>query len=405
MAALGAGTTRRTILFLDHQGWSAFDQVACAVRRDGIRAIKITDARRKAASMRDLRWWADRFFYDERLAFDDPRDLARIEKLLAGGEIADVVVAEPSLAAIGFRSTLGQKLTAHSLAFAGTPAEILLDKFEVNHRLATIGIGVPRQVPVAGRTPAEIAGEFGLPSVVKAPTGAAGQSVRIAESEAAIASALEELGGESEDLFYQEHIAGERVSYNAVVGEDGPRMEHGFISCEAQYPMGPSAFVRRHDDPDLLKAGRAAARLFGCRGFVSFGFIQAPDGRLYHLDPNIRPWGSLLAPLVEGIDFAAAYTALVNERPLPAQDLAVLPGVLVHAKTVPTFLAALTMLWRVHGRRLALSYAALMSARATLVGFGRLGRRTSRLLRHAEPVPALKSGKADFIEPGGKSVA
>lgn len=356
--------------------------------------------------MRNVRWWADRFFFDECLAFDNSRDAARIEELLASEGIADVVVAEPSLAAVGLHGDLARKLTARSLAFRDTPADILLDKFEVNRRLAAIGVGVPRQVPVGETSPAMAIAEFGLPIVLKARIGAAGMNVRILNSQAEIESALAEWAGEAGSLFYQEYIAGERVSYNAVVGANGPLLEHGFISRIAQYPMGPSAFVRRHDDPALLKAGRAAAQLFGCQGFVSFGFIRAADGGLFHLDPNIRPWGSLLAPLVEGIDFAAAYTTLLREQslPVPAQDLAVLPGVLLQAATVRAFLAALITLWRVHARRLALRYAALISARAVLTGFARLARRMRRYGQGRARDPLLKA-ESSIGPGGGKSAA
>ena len=271
---------------------------------------------------------------------------------------------------------------AHSLAFHGTPARILLDKFEVNRRLGAIAIDVPRQVPVTNGTPQEMVGRFGLPIVLKARLGAAGENVRIVQSEAEIGAAIQSLADRGGELFYQEYIAGDRVSYNAVAGPDGPLLEHGFISIETQYPMGPSALVRCQDDPELLRAGRAAAALFGCQGFVSFGFIRDAQGRLFHLDANIRPWGSLLAPLCEGIDFATAYTDLLRTRSLsPVKNLAVLPGTLVRAKTAPAFLRGLTALWQVYAPRLSFRYAALISILALVSGLARSARRAGRLLR------------------------
>lgn len=412
---LGAGTSQRTVLFLDFEGWSVFDQVACATRRDGIRAVKIAASTPTRAALHDFRWWADRYFYDERVAVDNSRDVGRIKELILTGQVADVIVAEPSLAALGFNCELGQLMTAHSLAFKVTPATDLLDKFEVNRRLATVGINIPRQVCVDELTPGDIAQEFGFPVILKARVGAAGANVRIANSETEIERAIESLGGYSKDVFYQEYIDGNRVFYGAVVGQNGPILEHGFYTCAMQYPLGPSAFVRFHDHADLLEAGRAAIQLFGCRGFVSFGFNRAPDGRIFHLDANIRPWGSLLAPLREGVDFAAAYASLLDDRPWPAsvaisrcaKEFVVLPGMLMNAKTVPAFVQALATLWRVHAWRLTLGYAILISSRAVLTRLQGLTRRIGHLLSRgtgSNPTSETRNGTT-FVPPKRKSAA
>jgi hypothetical protein len=145
--------------------------------------------------------------------------------------------------------------------------------------------------------------------VLKHPTGTAGEQVRVAHDRSEVETHLRELGGDGAPLFYQEHVPGRVVIYGAVIGADA-MIEHGFRVERAQYERGPAAEVTIYDSPELLAAGRKASALFGSRGFVSFGFIEAADGRLLHIDANIRPWGLIAAPLRVGIDFGAAYSAL-----------------------------------------------------------------------------------------------
>lgn len=346
-----------TVIFADDAGWHSFDQVAATLRRRGLRTVRVT-LRSQPGPLEvghepPFRWLANHLFYDETIVLSEAEGPERLERVLAEEPVADVIVTEPLLLALGLSSPLARKLTARSLAFREMDPDILLDKFAVNTRLAAAGVGIPQQARVAGLSPARAAKLLGLPLVLKNPIGAAGDGVRIAATAEAATRAIQELGGSSAPLFYQQHVEGAVLLYGAVVGPEGPMLEHGFRVEEAQYPLGPSAVVSIDDSADLLAAGRRAAELFGCHGFVSFGFLRSADGQLLHIDANWRVWGMMFSPARLGVDFTAPYIALVTKRPwrsprpraLPAAQLPVLPFALYAAAAGGSLGAAAASTW------------------------------------------------------------
>lgn len=398
---------RPTVLFADDQGWSSFDQVAAALRRRGVRAVRVVTSEPPGLadvfSEPHLRWLADRSFYDEVIVLSRPGAERRLGRLLDRG-VADVVATEPTLLRIGLDSETGRRLVARALAFSGAPPPVLLNKFTVNQRLAEHGVAVPSQVRADALTPAQAIRRLGLPLVIKDPIGAGGDQVRIADSLEEVQRALDGLGGDCSRLFYQEHIQGRMVIYASIWGADGPLMEHGVAIGQSQYNLGPASTIRIYDEPALLEAGRKAAELFGCRGFTSFGFMQAADGRLFHVDANIRIWGMILAPLSVGIDFIAPYAALVSGRrwtpSAPAQlsddEIPVFPYRLLQAIRSGSP-AEMTGAWgdflRSSWRPVGPSYCLHVGLRAALVGVGRL-RREWRQRAPGSRGPAADTAKA-----------
>jgi hypothetical protein len=373
---------RKTVLFFDDQGWDSFEQVAVGMRRHGVRAIRLVispPARlKRLLAEPHLRWLADRLFYDELIHIGSEEGRARLQVLLDSGVVADVIANEPALLELGLDDPLCRALTSRALAFHGTPPQTLLDKFAVNEALKAVGVATPRQLRVRGVTPAQAAARLGLPLWIKHPVGASGERVRGARSLADIARGLHDLG-EDEALFYQEHVPGKVVVYGAVVGADGPIMEHGFRIERAQREGGPAAEATLYDEPALLAAGRRATSLFGPRGFVSFGFVEAPDGRMLHIDANIRPWGMIAAPLGLGLDFARAYADLLlggppkagarptaaAPRPLPIFPHRVLAPAL--AGDARATLSGAGALVKTFAGRLGLPYCGYVLARAPLL--------------------------------------
>jgi hypothetical protein len=378
MPSVDAGS----VLFVDDQGWDSFDQMAAALRRRGVRTVRVTTV--PPASLKQLlrephlRWLADRLFYDERINLRAPEGLARLQDLLGRGEALDVVANEPALLQLGLETPLAKALTVRSLAFHGTAPEILLDKFTVSEALARNGMETPRQLLARDASPAEAGQQLGLPLFIKHPIGASGERVRTARALGEIAQHLDTLGGETAPLFYQEQVAGNVVIYGAVVGADGVVIEHGFRLGQPR--SGPAAEAVLHDRPDLLAAGRKAIELFGPRGFVSFVFIEQADGRLVYLDANIRPWGSIAAPLSLGVNYAEAYAAVVRgttPRRTPAQSqLATAPlpifpqRVFAPAKAgrLREAMTGLTALFRTCLGPLGLGYCGYLFGRTLLLG-------------------------------------
>jgi len=310
---------RHAVLFVDDEGWASFDQVAAALKRRGIRTIKVVSSEparfEKVLREPHMRWIADRLFYDEVIALGLERGRRRLAELSSAGAIADALIAEPTLLKIGVQSEHGRMLVASSLASRSTLGAALLNKFEVNEALAAAGVPVPIQI--SGRcSPSDAVARLGLPLVLKSPTGAAGYGVRIVRTLAELGPALEGLRHFDQEHFYQQYIEGSVVMFSAVLGEGGePLIEHGFRVEQTQSCLGPSAAVSLYDRKELIDLGRRAAARFQFEGLAELGFLETPDGRLLHMDANLRAWGYIASPLKLGINYLDAYVALLRREP------------------------------------------------------------------------------------------
>jgi len=322
---LGYAADRRTqaVLFVGDEGWASFDQVAAALKRRRIRVIRVIPSEpahfRQVLREPHLRWIADRLFYDEVIALGLERGRRRLAELSSAGAITDVIIAEPTLLKIGVQSEHGRLLIANSRAFRSSLAAALLNKFEVNEALAAAGVPVPMQI--SGQCPpSEAVGRLGLPLILKNPTGAAGYGVRIVRTLAELGPALASLRHLGQEPFYQQYVEGNVVMFCAVLGKGGePLIEHGFRVEQMQSHLGPSAAVSLYDRKELIDLGRRAAALFQSEGFAEFDFLETPDGRLLHIDANLRVWGNIASPLKLGINYVDAYVALLRRKTLAAR--------------------------------------------------------------------------------------
>lgn len=382
-----------TVIFVDDWGWTSFDQVAAGLRHRRWRTIRLTSKRPGTGDLPDLRI-ADRLFYDDCWSLDAPANQGRVFKLLASGRVVDVIAAEQALDDLGLETPIGRALTNHSLGFAGTPPEQALDKFWVNEVLASGGIDTPRQAWAAELSPEEAARRFGLPLVIKKPIGAAGYQVRIATTVAEIATQLGALGGAQAPLFYQEHIHGRELLYCAVAGPRGPLVQHAFVVARRVFDRGPTALAALYDRPTVLAAGARATEVLAPQGFLQLCFIEAPDGRVFHIDANLRPWGMLAATLQLGIDFIDAYVRLIGGAEEPSevqaraaasgrsadkQELRVQPNELFSAArsvALGKSLDSAALVLRTYARPLGLTYCGYLIGRAAVL----MGRGVQRKL-------------------------
>jgi hypothetical protein len=195
------------------------------------------------------------------------------------------------------------------------------------------------------------------------------------------------------------------VVYGAVVGPGGVLIEHGFRVEHPRSEHGPAAVATLHDRPELLAAGRKATDLFGPRGFVSFGFVETNDGRLLHIDANVRPWGMIAAPLGLGIDFAEAYAALVRGtalrlRPIRApapKPLPVFPNWVftpAEAGRPRDTLAAMAALVRTCAGSLGPRYCGYIGARALMLSARGLRAARRRVAVETAAAPKIAGGAA-----------
>lgn len=322
---------RPTVLIVTDRGNEQFDQLACTLRRCGVRVVRVRSPPRRqtqtAGPAARTRWLRDCWFYDACLTLAERGGALSFDgKALRRDRIVDVLVNEPTLSAAGLSGSALSDLAARGLACSRLPPSVLLDKFALNAVLRDSGIGVPAQLDAREVTPSQAVERLGLPLLVKDRVGAGGEGVRAASTLQEVELAVQELTRrQSGSVFYQQHINGEMVMYGALIGDRGPIIEHGLKVAAAQWALGPSARVAMFDDPDLLAAGRAAAAVLGCRGFIELGFLRDRDSRLWHIDANCRSWGNMISLLQVGIDYTAAYVAMVTNAPQPA-SVAVAPS-------------------------------------------------------------------------------
>lgn len=395
------------MVIVAHAANEHFDQLASTLRRRGVRVVRVCGAGVGGTSgpQARTRWLRDRLLYDASIPLPQAASIGVLGRRLGAASIVDVLVSETALAAGSFSSPAVADLARRALAFAGQPAEVLLDKFAVNERLAQAGVRVPAQVCTSELTPQEAAAELGLPLIVKRPTGAAGSGVRLARTIQELEQAVDELtDGDPDNAFYQQHIDGRMMMYVCVRGPAGPLLEQGLEVLAAQWPLGPSAVVRLVDDPALQAAGRSVTQVLGCRGFADIGFLQDAAGDLWHVDANCRVWGNMASLGAAGLDFADAYAALLKHisyacarRPAPGEVIYAQPFALYQAllhgsaREVWSRMAEFSRMCR---RGPGLAYALVVSIKAAAMLWTRL---SYRLLNRPDP----SNGPAQAQPPAG----
>jgi hypothetical protein len=282
---------------------ACFEQLAATIRRRGVRTVWIGYP---YGAVRRIR---ARLFMDEVHSAGDVARLAKILRRVGAADITDIQASEHVLVdtvaaaeAAGVGGLLLEELRRR-LRFG--------DKLVASQALATAGIPVPRALDGATLTPAEAAGELGLPLVVKGRMSNGGASVCIARSVSEASKAAERaalLGG----VMYEEHVVGQTTSYAASYGADG-RVHHDGVYRTSQIghdDIAPPDQVHTVENPEHLATGRAVLALVGGSGLLNLNLLEDASGRGWVHDLNLRPWGTVIALREAGVDFAEDYVRI-----------------------------------------------------------------------------------------------
>ncbi|HEY0195643.1 MAG TPA: ATP-grasp domain-containing protein [Kofleriaceae bacterium] len=201
---------------------------------------------------------------------------------------------------------------------------LLRDKLTMSEHVAAHGVAIPWQRRLAAEADLEL-DLAALPVVVKAARGAGGTQVHIVETAADLARARAAVarGG---DWGVQELIPGPTFLVGGVFQRGRAIRQYAAEKVE-QYPTrtGPAIRLRSASDPRLLAL---AARVIGAldwTGFASVDFVRAADGDYRFLEVNPRPWGSLSAARLAGVDLFTPFAELLAGGS-PAADLAFADG-------------------------------------------------------------------------------
>jgi hypothetical protein len=200
---------------------------------------------------------------------------------------------------------------------------LLRDKHLLVTHMASRGVAVPRQWRLdAALEASEIARTLGMPLVVKASTGAGGAKVRIVETASQLAQAVcraRMLGG---DWAVQELVAGPTCLFGGLFRHGRPLRIYAAEKLEQHPPRtGPAIRLRSDNDPALLEVGLRVFRELRWSGFASADFIRRRDGSYVFLEVNPRPWGSIAAAKVAGVDLFTPFAELLAGG-VPSPDLA-----------------------------------------------------------------------------------
>jgi acetyl-CoA carboxylase, biotin carboxylase subunit len=242
----------------------------------------------------------------------------------------------------GFLSENSEFAAACSTAgvcFIGPPASAIAamgSKQRARARMEASGVplipgGDARTLLEASAT----AGRVGYPVLVKATDGGGGKGMRLVQSEAELASALERTRSEAKSAFGSDAVYIEKAIENArhveiqVLGDQHGRLVSLFErDCSIQ---------RRHQkvieetpcpvlSPETLaKMADAALRGAAAIGYFSAGtfeFLLAPDGSFYFLEMNTRlQVEHPVTELVTGLDLVKEMLSIADGKPLSFDEV------------------------------------------------------------------------------------
>lgn len=346
------------VIFIDN-GFACFEQMACTLRRAGVRVAGIayggTD--RQTRARLHLTYGLVRF---ARTAKQLRAALAAFVDL----DVVDVVCSEgliemvlDATVAMGYPDrVIGRLAWRRSWA----------DKRETSHRLASAGVPVPRSVSLPTWQDVHISSvlaDIALPAVVKARFGAGGDGVRVVRSRAELEGAVQALRGPDRGLFIEEFIDGRNLCYCASFAAHRVYQEGVYASGRLdQSSTAPSRSVETVDHPSALELGRAVLRAMGGSGLANIEMIDDAISGLHVIDVNPRPWGCIELLRDSGVAFDDGYLAALGLTGPPSTAL--MPG----GFSADVFPVA-TLDRIAHGRRSALRhYASTVPTQIRTVG-------------------------------------
>lgn len=210
------------------------------------------------------------------------------------------------------------------------PAEvydILLSKSRTTDLARSMGVRVPREVPVtdAGQSE-ELIAQLGLPVVLKplTPMSATSQARRNVRKAYALAELLQLLPDmlQAGPLVAQENFIGQGVGVELLLQEGEPLLTFQHRRIHEPLHGGPSAYREGVAvSPELLEAALKVLRPLRYTGVAMAEFkVNRDTGEWVFLEINARFWGSLPLAVASDADFPLALFELLVEGRKPARS-------------------------------------------------------------------------------------
>jgi len=278
----------------------------------------------------------------------------RVDALVAAARRSGADAVHPGYGFLAERAEFAAACRAAGLAFIGPSPEAISamgSKLEAKRRMEEAGVPLlpGREIPPGA--PAErlaaLAGELGLPLLVKASAGGGGKGMRIvreaAELPEAVAAARREALSAFGDgtVFAERYLEGARHVEVQIFGDAHGRVVHLYErECSIQrrhqkiVEESPSPAVSGALRDAMCKAAVAAGDAIGYRSAGTVEFLLADSGEFFFLEVNTRlQVEHPVTECVTGLDLVRMQIEVARGGALPAQeDLPPLRGHAIEAR-------------------------------------------------------------------------
>jgi ATP-grasp domain len=286
---------RPAVVFVDDGPWENFFHLAGALRRSGLRTVRI--------SVGPARWQPAHLLFDRNVSLPAAPSAEQLVEILSSEYVADVQVAE-GLAPVTYAALSMLPPDQRSDLWVGRSD--MLDKFEVGRLLRDLRLRVPDTLAADMVSPSQAVAQLSLPIVLKKRLGSSGVDVRIFDSLDELEQSLNGIDHLSE-WFFERFVPGRSIVCAGYVSDDGIEIMATYEVVTRAYARGPSRRVIFLDDASLIETGVRLMESVKVRGFVCFDIIRDGDHQDWIHDVNPRAFGGLSMCQIAGFDFLGAY--------------------------------------------------------------------------------------------------
>lgn len=302
----------KPLLVAAGRGLDGIEQVLATARRRGVEVAWI--GMPYGAHLRGRA----RLFCDHAATAETDADVTRVLRAWGPSRVVDILCGEQVVQTCldGARPLMDLGLPASVVRDLERRAE-LSNKYATRLMLSAAGVPVPPGLDAAEATAAEAIEQLGTPLVVKGYLGSSGETVRVT-SDVTEAQRVADVLVARSGAYYEKFVAGHESAYVAT-HLDGQIIQEGSYSSikSEKNKLGFPGRVVPEDRPDLREVGRQVVKAIGGRGLVNVDIITSPDGAIWALDVNPRPWHTTVAMRSTGIDFVLGYLYALGVGPDP----------------------------------------------------------------------------------------
>ncbi len=259
-----------------------------------------------------------------------------IARIISAAEITDADAIHPGYGFLAENAHFAEVCRECKIKFIGPTPEVIRqmgDKAEAKRTMANAGVpvvpgsdGVVESVDEARR----ISNEIGYPVIVKAVAGGGGRGMRIAHTEASLATGFLTARSEAEkafgnpDVYIEKYVDNPRHVEIQVLGDEKGNVIHlGERDCSIQrrhqklVEESPSPVVDEKLRKEMGDAAVAAARAVGYAGAGTVEFLLNGNGKFYFMEMNTRiQVEHPVSEFVTGIDIVRSQIAVASGQKL-----------------------------------------------------------------------------------------